>query len=113
VSENRVLRKFGSKRVEVAGGWRRLHNEFRNVYTSPKIIRAINPRSLKWSGYAARMGEMRNVYKILVERPEVRDHSEDLGVDEIIIFEWMLDKYVGKMWIGFMWLRIGTSDGLL
>jgi hypothetical protein len=28
VSENRVLRrKFGSKREEVAGDWRRLHNE--------------------------------------------------------------------------------------
>jgi hypothetical protein len=28
VSENRVLRRiFGPKREEVAGGWRRLHNE--------------------------------------------------------------------------------------
>jgi hypothetical protein len=28
VSENRVLRRiFGHKREEMAGGWRRLHNE--------------------------------------------------------------------------------------
>jgi hypothetical protein len=27
VFENRVLRIFGPKREEVAGGWRRLHNE--------------------------------------------------------------------------------------
>jgi hypothetical protein len=28
IFENRVLRRiFGSKREEVAGGWRRLHNE--------------------------------------------------------------------------------------
>jgi hypothetical protein len=31
------------------------------------------------------MGEMRNAYKILVGKPEGRDHSEDLGVDGMII----------------------------
>jgi hypothetical protein len=43
VSENRVLGKiFGPKREEVAGDWRRLHNEeLRNLYTSPIIIRVI------------------------------------------------------------------------
>jgi hypothetical protein len=43
VSENRVLRGiFGPKREEVAGGWRRLHNEeLQNLYTSPDIIRVI------------------------------------------------------------------------
>jgi hypothetical protein len=36
VSENRVLRRMcGRKREEVAGGWRRLHNEeFHNLYAS-------------------------------------------------------------------------------
>jgi hypothetical protein len=36
VSENRLLRKtFGPKIQEVAGGWRRLHNEeLRDLYTS-------------------------------------------------------------------------------
>jgi hypothetical protein len=35
-SENMVLRRiFGSKREEVAGGWRRLHNvELHNLYAS-------------------------------------------------------------------------------
>jgi hypothetical protein len=44
VGENRVLRRlFGPKREEVAGGWRRLHNEeLRNLYASPYIIRVIN-----------------------------------------------------------------------
>jgi hypothetical protein len=39
VSENRVPRRiFGPKRGEVAGGWRRLHNEeLRNLYASPDI----------------------------------------------------------------------------
>jgi hypothetical protein len=37
--ENRVLRRiFGPKRVQVAGGWRRLHNEeLHDMYTSQNI----------------------------------------------------------------------------
>jgi hypothetical protein len=36
VFENRVLRKlFGPKKVEVAGGWRRMHNEeLHNLYVT-------------------------------------------------------------------------------
>jgi putative cell wall-binding protein len=40
--EIRVMRIIGSKREEVAGSWRRLHNEeLRNLYASPYIIRVI------------------------------------------------------------------------
>jgi hypothetical protein len=41
--ENRVLRKiFGPKREEVAGEWRRLHNEeLHNLYASLNVIRVI------------------------------------------------------------------------
>jgi hypothetical protein len=44
--KNRVLRRiFGPKREEVAGGWRRLHNEeLHNLYASPDIIRVIKSR---------------------------------------------------------------------
>jgi len=36
VSENRVLRIFGPKREEVAGGWRTLHiEELHNLYVPP------------------------------------------------------------------------------
>jgi hypothetical protein len=35
-----LRRKFGPKRDEVTGGWRKLHNEeLHNLYTSPNIIR--------------------------------------------------------------------------
>jgi hypothetical protein len=36
------------------------------------------------------MGEVRNVYKILVGRPERKNHSEDLDVDGRIILEYNL-----------------------
>jgi hypothetical protein len=41
--ENRVLgRIFGIEREEVAGGWRRLHNEeLHDFYNSPNIIMVI------------------------------------------------------------------------
>jgi hypothetical protein len=43
---NRVLmRMFGPKREEVAGGWRRLHNEeLHNLYALPNTIRVIKSR---------------------------------------------------------------------
>jgi hypothetical protein len=49
VFENRVLRRiFGPKRDEVTGGWRKLHNEeFRDLYSSPSIIRMIKLR-MRW-----------------------------------------------------------------
>jgi hypothetical protein len=61
VLENRVLRRiFGSKRDEVAGGWRKLHNEeLHNSYSSPSIIRMIRSRRMGWARDVARMGRSR------------------------------------------------------
>jgi hypothetical protein len=42
-----------------------------------------------------------------------RDHLEDLGKDGKIILEWILGKLDGKMLIGCIWLRTGTSGGPL
>jgi hypothetical protein len=44
----RVLRRiFGPKRDEVAGDWRRLHNEELNdLYSSPNIIQVIKSRRM-------------------------------------------------------------------
>jgi hypothetical protein len=54
-------RIFGPKREEVAGDWRRLHNEkLHNFYASPNVMRVIKPRSMIWAGHIARTGEMRN-----------------------------------------------------
>jgi hypothetical protein len=71
VFENRVLRRiFGPKRDGVTGGWRKLHNEeLHNLYSSLNIIGIIKSRRMKWAGHVARMGEKRNVYKLLVGKP--------------------------------------------
>jgi hypothetical protein len=70
--ENRVMRRiFGPKRNEVTGGWRKLHNEeLHNLCFSPNIIRIIKSRRMRWAGHVARMGEKRNVYRLLVGKPE-------------------------------------------
>jgi hypothetical protein len=72
VFENRVLRRiFGPKRDEVTGEWRKLHNEeLHNLYSSPNIIRQIKSRRMRWVGHVACMGEERNVYRVLMEKPE-------------------------------------------
>jgi hypothetical protein len=71
VFENRVLRKiFGPKREE-DGSWRKLHNdELHSLYSSPNIVRVIKSRSLRLAGHVARMGEGRDVYRVLVGRLE-------------------------------------------
>jgi hypothetical protein len=56
---------------EVAGDGRRLHNvELHDLYTSPNVIRVIKSRRMGWAEHIARMGGMRNVYKLLVGKPE-------------------------------------------
>jgi hypothetical protein len=70
--ENKVLRRiFGPKRDGVTGGWRKLHNEeLHDLYSSLSIIRIIKSRRISWAGHVARMGEKRNVYRLLVGKPE-------------------------------------------
>jgi hypothetical protein len=72
--ENRVLRRIcGPMRDEVTGEWRKLHNEeLRDLYPSPSIIRIIKSRRMRWAGHIARMVEKRNVYRLLVRKPERR-----------------------------------------
>jgi len=49
----------------------RLDNEeLYNMYTSLNIIRVIKLRKMSWAGHVACMEVMRNVYIILVRKPE-------------------------------------------
>jgi hypothetical protein len=37
----------------------------------------------------------------------------NVSLDGKIILEWILAKWCGRLWTGFVWLRIQTSDGFL
>jgi hypothetical protein len=51
------MRIFGPKKEEVAGGWRRLHDEeLQNLYPLPNIIAVIKSRRVSWEGHVACMG---------------------------------------------------------
>jgi hypothetical protein len=51
--------------------------------------------------------------KLWLESLKGRDQWEDLDVDGRIILRWILKKHGGRVWNGFVWLRIGTGSGLL
>jgi hypothetical protein len=41
-----------------------------DLYSSPSIIRIIKSRRMRWAGHVARVGEKRNLYRLLVGKPE-------------------------------------------
>jgi hypothetical protein len=91
------------KGSEVAGGWRRLHNEEpNNLYASPNIIRVITSRMMRWVGHVACTRETRMHTIFWPENLRRRDYpEEDLGVDRKIL-EWILGKQSGKVCAGFI-----------
>jgi hypothetical protein len=93
VFENGALKRiFGSKRDEVTGEWRRLHNkELYALYSSPNIIQGIKSRRLKWAGHVAHMGERIGVYRALWGEPEGR-RPLGTGVDDRIILKWTFER---------------------
>jgi hypothetical protein len=44
---------------------------------------------------------------------KLRDNLDDLDIDKKIILRRISEKYDGRVRTGFIWLDIGTSDGLL
>ena len=110
VFENKVLRRiFGLKKDEVTGEWRKLHNEekLNDVYCSPNIVWVIKSRRMRWAGHVALMGERRDVWRVLVGKPEGKrwrtrwENNNNMDLQEV------------GVWTGSIWLRTGTSGGHL
>jgi hypothetical protein len=51
--------------------------ELHNVYSSSDIIMQMKSRRMRWAGHVARMGEGRNVYRVLVGKSEGRSQLKD------------------------------------
>jgi len=114
VFENRVLRRvFGSKRDEVTGERRKLHNEeLRDLYSLLNIVRVVKSRRMRWAGHVAHMGEGKGVHRVLVGKPEGkrplgrprRRWEDNIKMD--------LRKWEGVE-TGWSWLTVGTDGGRL
>jgi hypothetical protein len=81
--------------------------------SSPNIIRVMKSRRMRWAKHIARMGDIRNAYKILVGKPQGKRPGGRSTRRWEIMLGLMLRKEGGKVWIGFNWLRIGTCGAFL
>ena len=59
------------------------------------------------------MGEERGEYRVLVGKPEGRNHWGDLAVDGWIILGCISRRWDVGMWTGLGWPRIETGGGRL
>jgi hypothetical protein len=83
------------------------------LYSTPNIIREIKSRRMRWAGHVARMEKERNVYRILVRKPQGkrpvgrprRRWEDGIRMD--------LGENGRRMQSGSSWLRIGAGGGLL
>jgi hypothetical protein len=82
------------------------------ICTHHQILIWIKSRRMRWAEHVARIGEGRNVYRVLVGNPKGkrplgrprRRRADGIKMD--------LRKIGWGVWSGFIWLRIGTVDGL-
>jgi hypothetical protein len=65
------------------------------LYSSPDIVRQIRSRRMRWVGHVARMGEGRNVYRVLVGKPKGKNHLKNQGIDGRMGSKWTLGRLVG------------------
>jgi hypothetical protein len=68
---------------------------------------------MRWAGHVARIGEKRNVYRLLVGKPEGkrplgRPRRRWINKIKMDLLEIGL-----SLWTGLVWLRIGTGGELL
>jgi hypothetical protein len=72
----------------------------------------IKSKRMRWAGHVTRMGKTQNAYRIFVEKPE---RNRPLGRPrrrwvENIKMDLREIGWDGMVWVGSIWLRIGTSE---
>jgi hypothetical protein len=66
-----------------------------------------------WAGLLARIGEKRNVYRLLVGKPEGKRPLGRPRCRSINSIKMDLSEIDGVLWTGLVWLRIDTGGELL
>jgi hypothetical protein len=90
-----------------------LHNdEFHSLYSSPNIVRVIKSRRMMWAGHMARMGEGRDVYRVLIGRSEgkrplgrprrmwednIKMDLREIGINGETGFSWLRVESIGEL----------------
>jgi len=115
LSENRVLRRiFGTKREN---GRRVGEHCIMRSFIACTLHKALFRwwRRMRLEGYSG--GCVCVCVCVCVwfwsENGQGWNQSQDLGIYERIILEWILGKQSGRLWTGFMWGRIGANGELL
>jgi len=109
-----LVLSVGPKRDEVTGEWRKLHNEeLSDLYFLPNVVRVVTSRRMRWARHVARIGEGRGVHRVLVGKPEGKNHWGETDVDGRIILRWIFRKWEGVVGTGWSWFRIGRGGGQL
>ena len=70
-------RVFDRVPFKVTGEWRKSHNEELNdLYSLPNIVWVVKSRRMRWAGHVALMGQGRGAHRVLVGKPEGKNHWE-------------------------------------
>jgi hypothetical protein len=83
------------------------------LYSSTDIIRQLKSRRMRWAGHVAPMGEGRNVYTVLMQKPEGKRPLERPSRRWEGGIKMDLWEIGWGVWSGLTRLRIGTVGGLL
>jgi len=107
VFSNKVLRRIvGTKRDEITGEGRKLHNEKLNdLYSPPNVILVIKLRRMRWVGHVACTGERRSVYRVLVGKETIWKTKHRLEYNIKVD----LQEVGWGACIGVIWFQIGTD----
>jgi hypothetical protein len=80
-----------------------------HMYSSPTIVRVINSKSMRWAGHVARMGEGRDLYRVLVGKPMGK---RPLGRPKCR-WDGNIKMDLQEVWTGLSWLGLETGSGHL
>jgi hypothetical protein len=83
------------------------------VCSSPDSLRVIKGGKKTQAEHVTRMGQLRNSYRNFLGNLKGKDRLGVISVHGRIRLKWISKIQDIRMWTGFIWLRIGTSGGLL